>query len=325
MGRLVPLLLVFLAACGESGVTRDAGENAGPRVNAPAEKPAEAPAPYPIAVVANAACVLEGYIYVTGGWGHADKDRDMVARAYRYDPRARIWERLPDMPRARCFHTCVAAAGKVWVFGGMDGNNTVAAADVYDPKLEKWTTQGEMLTPRNRLAGASVGDRIFLVGGMDEDGDSSAVDIFDPAKGWSRGAPHPKPMHGLAMDAIGHTLVTAGGSGDPKGTWRYDTIRDEWSQGAWLPEPRLFASAVAVNDSMYLLGNRTHGDIPLLKYDFTRDEWTIAGEASIETHRATAVLANGRIFVIGGEDPKGGELSRVSRYDVLSGQWAHSD
>lgn len=325
MGRLILALPLLLAACGGSGVAPDPEDNAERVANAPADRPLEPPASYPIGVVANAACVLDGSIYVAGGWGHVEGERDMVNRAYRFDPRANIWERLPNMPRSRCFHVCVAQGGKVWLFGGMNDGGTVAAVDVYDPKLDAWTTQGEMLTPRNRLAGVAVGDRIFLVGGMNEDGDSGAVDIFDPATGWSRGSPHPNPMHGLAMDAIGHTLVTAGGSGDPKGTWRYDTIRDEWREGAWLPEARLFASAVTIGDAMYLLGNRAHGDIPLLKYDFTKDEWAGVADASVETHRTAAVALGSFIYVIGGEAPKGGELSRVSRYDLATGEWMHSD
>jgi N-acetylneuraminic acid mutarotase len=75
---------------------------------------------------------------------------------------------------------------------------------------------------------------------------------------------------------------------------------------------------------VYLLGNRTKGDVPLLRYDLKGDAWKQVSASSVTTDRTAAVELNGYIYVICGEDPKGGELSRVSRYEVATGKWVSS-
>ncbi|MCB9895281.1 MAG: hypothetical protein H6839_12585 [Planctomycetes bacterium] len=326
-------LVLLVAACGGGDSANNAGASAPPANEEVQPAIAPKPAPYPIEVVANAACALDGSIYVTGGWGNRDKDGNgsFVDLAYRFDPMANTWTRLPPMPRPRCFHACVASGGKVWLFGGITriedqvGDVTVAEVDCYDPKTDKWTTPTRMPTPRNRLAGVAVNDRIVLVGGMASGGDSDVVSEFTPETGgWSTGGPLPQPCHGMALARVADMLVAVGGDRHLEGTWLYDAKTREWREGAKLPGPVLFASAVGYEDQVYLFGNRSKGDVPLLRYDAMADQWQQVAAKSVETHRMAAVALSGYIYVIGGEDPTGGELSRVSRYDLATGEWAHS-
>jgi len=328
--------VIVLAACGAKGTAHDAGENSGPAVNTAVSPPApELPAAYPIAVVANAACALDGQVYVTGGYGHRDEqgNAEFVSRAYRYDPDANLWERLPDMPVARCFHGCAAAGGKVWLFGGLSRAGTaesVTQVDCYDPASGKWTTPTNLPTPRNRLAVAAVGSAIYVAGGMSHE-DSAAVEILDTSTlAWSDGPDLPHPCHGLALAPVGGSIVAAGGSHDRVGTEgaRPDSVwvlkHGSWRRGASLPGAYLFAAAAALDGRMYLLGNRSRGDIPLLRYDIAGDRWEKLADKSVETHRAAAAVLDGRIYVIAGEGPDGSELSRLSIYDTASGVWRHS-
>ncbi|MCA8913509.1 MAG: hypothetical protein KDB82_17620 [Planctomycetes bacterium] len=333
---------MLLAACGGgSNATPPPAPQPAPESNTqprpqPKPRPPLPPSEYPIRVIAPAACALGGYVYVTGGYGHLDTlaDREFVSRAYRYDPRANIWERLPDMPRARCFHICVAAEGKVWLIGGIHqvegkpGDVTIAEVDCYDPALERWTTPTSMPTPRNRLAGGAIANRIYAAGGMklgEHLEDSDAVEVLDTSTmKWSNAANLPKPCHGMGIAVVGEKLVSAGGSQNG-GTWLYDSKADEWSDGAKLPGPILFGAALAVDQQVYLVGNRTRGGIPLLRYDVVQDEWETLAEKSIETHRMAAAAYEGKLYVIGGEAPKGGELNRLSIYDPVTGKWKHSE
>ena len=344
VGILMLLLLgLLLSACGGGSTkttppapTPTPKTNASPRPQ-PKPRPYEPPAAYPISVVAPGACTLDGYIYVTGGYGHRDtlNEAEFVARAYRYDPRANIWERLPDMPRSRCFHACVAAAGKLWVIGGITqvegkpGDITPGEVDCYDPATDRWTTPTSLPTPRNRLAAGVIGNRVYVVGGMKrEDGlkDSDAVEVLDASTTkWTTAASLPSPCHGLALAVVGDKLVAAGGSRNIEGTWLYDSKEDKWREGAKLPGPTLFAASGVVDGNVFLIGNRQQGDIPLLRYDVAKDEWTVVAEQSVETHRMGAASLDGKIYVVGGENPKGGELNRLSIYDPSSAKWEHSD
>lgn len=322
--RTIPVPIAFLCASLGSCISITEKPGSGPESSV-------RPAAYPLSVVSPAACALGGKIYVTGGWGArtALGEADFVARAYRFDPDANAWERLPDMPRGRCFHACVAAGGRVWVLGGFrrgpEGQKNIAEVDCFDPETGEWSTPTRMPTPRNRLQALACDGEIWVACGMDDEGDTALVEVLDPeALSWRQAPPVPARMHGLAFAHCGTRLLVAGGSQTLRDTWLYDPQRDSWSAGPELPEPRLFASAVGHENGVYLLGNRRMGDIPLLYFDGDTMRWEQLAPASIETHRTAAVLIRGAIYVIAGEGPRG-QLARVSRYDLSERTWAHSD
>ena len=65
-----------------------------------------------------------------------------------------------------------------------------------------------------------------------------------------------------------------------------------------------------------------YGAIPLLTFEAGR--WQAAAPDGVRTHRTAVVALDGRIFVIGGENHEGGQLRRVSRYDIGARRWEHS-
>lgn len=320
----------MLAACVSR--TADLGTNA----PSPAPKPSSKPAAYPYGVAANAACTIDGRIYVTGGFGNRNQKHEaaLLNHAWRYDPQANAWQRLADMPQSCCFHAMATAAGRVFVFGGIGegtGRDASTRPDVmaFDPATNKWSIVGKLPTPRNRFAAATIGDRIFVVAGMElrEHLENTAVvDVLNARTlRWTRAADLPSTGHGHGLAAAGDTLVVAGGMGDLRETWLYDSVADKWRKGATLPETRLFPAAAAVGGKVYLVGNRESGDIPLLRYDLASDKWEQIAPASVRTHRTAGAELGGLIYVIGGEGEEGGELARVSRYDPATGVWVHSD
>ena len=321
------VIVLLLTACGGKVSAPEPEANSTPAAtNQPAPEQPEALAAYPIAVVANAACVLDGYIYVTGGYGHRDEqgNAEFVNRAYRLNPTENQWERLPDMPVTRCFHACVGAGGKVWLFGGLSGvgDANVTQVDCYDPQARKWTTPTNMPTPRNRLCAGAIGSAVYVVGGMDQ-ADTDLVEAIDTSTlKWSDAARLPAKSHGHALAVVNERLLVAGGS-RPDATWIFEA--GKWREGGKLPGAHLFAAAVAVDGAVLLIGNRDRGESPLLRYDLKTDKWEQIAEKSIRTHRTAAVYLDGKVYVIAGEDPEGGELARVSVYDPATGEWRHSD
>jgi len=336
--------MIVLLACLMAGCVAREGAQSGAPANqtsqvveaAPHYAVAEKPAAFPYGVNALAACVLEGRVYVAGGYGNRGNGRDatMLRQLWRYDPEANEWQRLADMPEGRCFHAMATARGNLYIFGGIGegrgaGSETREAVLMYDPRTNRWSEIGRLPTPRNRLAAAAVGDRVYVVAGMqlrEHLENTETVDILDArTHQWSRGAPLPSAGHGVALAVVGHTLVLAGGTGDMSETWLYDTTSDKWRKGSAMPEYRLFASAAAVGGIVHVIGNRANAPIPLLVYDLAADKWQQAAAESVDTHRAAAVTLHRLIYVIGGEGPRGREISRVSRYDPATGAWAHSD
>jgi non-specific serine/threonine protein kinase len=270
--------------------------------------------------------VLDGYIYVTGGYGHRNEagSAEFVNRAYRFSPAENQWERLPDMPIARCFHACAAAEGRIWLFGGLSQAGTtdsVIQVDCYDPVTRKWTTPTNLPTPRNRLAAGTVGGKIYVIGGLVHH-DSADVEILDASTGkWSEGPALPIPRHGHAVVELPGALAVIAGSGTGEATITLEG--SAWRERAKLPRQHLFSSAATIGPHIYLAGNRVPEEIPLLRYDIAADKWEVAGK-SPQVCRAAAAALGEKLYVMCGEDPEGAELSRVSVFDPASGVWMHS-
>ncbi|KAL6727454.1 hypothetical protein Aduo_009327 [Ancylostoma duodenale] len=63
---------------------------------------------------ADAVVVLDGYIYVMGGWTAGDR----VSCVERFAPETGQWEEMPKMGKERTFYGATAMNGKIYVCGG---------------------------------------------------------------------------------------------------------------------------------------------------------------------------------------------------------------
>ena len=68
-----------------------------------------------------------------------------VNSVYVYDPQADAWTQLASMGTARRTHASAAVGGKLYVFGGRNGDEYLSTAEIYDPASGSWV-QGPSLT-----------------------------------------------------------------------------------------------------------------------------------------------------------------------------------
>ncbi|MCR9199875.1 MAG: hypothetical protein NXI04_14665 [Planctomycetaceae bacterium] len=89
------------------------------------------------------AAVLDGVIYVVGGWKMApDEETQWHTTAWKLDPSAANpqWQAIADPGFQRRAIAVAAHAGKIYVVGGMDEESgPTTAVSVYDPKQDSWT------------------------------------------------------------------------------------------------------------------------------------------------------------------------------------------
>lgn len=121
-----------------------------------------------------------------------------------YNPKAGIWTKLPDAPRARDHFQVaitdgklVAAAGRRSGFDGRTFAAVIKEVDVYDFDFDKgaWMTlpspEGDVPTPRAGTASLTIGDEYLVISA--ESGSrkpaNSEVEAFDPCKGTWRSLP----------------------------------------------------------------------------------------------------------------------------------------
>ncbi len=117
----------------------------------------------PRAIAAGSSSVVDGKIYVFGGYGGA-------RRVHEYDPATDTWTAKSEMPTARHALSTSALDGKIYAIGGyIPGVSDywgVATVEVYDPATDTWTTAPDMPTARFAPRTSVVDGKIYAIGGM---------------------------------------------------------------------------------------------------------------------------------------------------------------
>ena len=131
----------------------------------PATKKWTAMSPLPEPRSSFDAAVLDGKIYVVGGWQMAgDAEKKWHQTAYVLDPATETphWQPLPEPPFQRRALALAALQGKIYVIGGMqkEGGPT-RQVDVFDPASGKWSEGPSLQGERMDGFGASA----FATGG----------------------------------------------------------------------------------------------------------------------------------------------------------------
>ena len=232
------------------------------------------PLPVPLAE-SNGAGVINGKIYVSGGWSMAGSEWPSSA-LYMYNPATNTWTRKRDMPVVTINGEDEYPGGS-GVTGVINGKLYVVAGCFeaqdpwgyfetcnplffrYDPATDRWTRLPSPFgvnTPTGTQGGGGViSGKFYLVATSYFTGDAR-FSVYDPATNrWT-----PKPIlgaarWGAATAVVGGKLYMMGGS-------RWNATRDAvdtldltsvfnpttnlWSQRARLPKPRAGIAGTAV-------------------------------------------------------------------------------
>ncbi len=102
---------------------------------------------------AHGAAVLNGWIYVCGGWGGSD-DGDH-ADCERYDRQSNRWGSIAPMIKRRDGFNLVTMDGRLYALGGYESDEQTSV-ESYDPSKNQWTLLKEKLIQPRREATAVV-------------------------------------------------------------------------------------------------------------------------------------------------------------------------
>ena len=113
----------------------------------------------PVATRGAAACVVDGIVYVIGGY-----DRGHMSTVQAYDHDGRSWRSLANLPTARWELSCaVSLVGRIHALGGEGG---LREHNVYDPDTNQWSPGPPIPDDRQQHDSfAGIDGRIYLVGG----------------------------------------------------------------------------------------------------------------------------------------------------------------
>ena len=150
--------------------------------------------------------VINGKLYVLGGYCDNCGPDKIAGRLYRYDPVTNVWAALAWAPNP---HTSGAGAvinGKFYVAGGIGRDSEPSnKLDVFDPLTGKWKTLAPMPTARSGVAGAAIQNKLYILGAGHGDPrlPANQVEAYDPVTNtWSTKTPMSPDRGSLAAASL---------------------------------------------------------------------------------------------------------------------------
>jgi len=161
-------------------------------------------------------------------------------KAERLNSSTNTWEEIGSMAYQRVSPFSASANGKVYVFGGYDGNSYVQEYESYDD-ANGWQTVGRASAAHGFGMTVSYGGMIYLIGGMNFSGVSNAMTQYDPIG--NAFTSFPTMPQGVAMGAavmngsdlyvlFGASSASIESSGDSVSAFNYGIFKYDLSLGA---------------------------------------------------------------------------------------------
>ena len=282
--------------------------------------------PLPRGLGGHVAIVENDRIVVIGGTSWEGDKKSWHDEIWRLEDGA--WTRAGKLPMPLAYPAVARGNGETFFIGGWSDHGASKQMLRYaNGKAE--LSAIALPAPRCLAGGAMVGDSIYVVGGV-TDGTNFATATADclrldkslGATNWKPIAPLPSPRGLAATVTCGGRIYLFGGmsaaSKDLDEAIVYDPAKNSWSPLAKLPGARRGAAAVAIDDHTILIvggcRNESGGPVFLdqaLIYDTKSDAYTPASPLPLAAANMEIVLADGKIYVIGGEDRSRHRSDRV--------------
>ncbi|MCR4316060.1 MAG: caspase family protein [Planctomycetes bacterium] len=233
-----------------------------------------------------------------------------------------VWKELSTVgaPTERSVHAAVWTGSKMIVWGGWNGEQTVADGGVYDPETDTWTSMSAPYSEpiaRKDHSAVWTGTEMIVFSGKTGIEDSTMVPdgwAYNPSTDvWRRitavGAPSPRDNHSAVW--TGTEMIVFGGGGDD-GFVKYDggiynPSSDSWSSLNVLnvPAGRYRHIAVWMGSQMFVWGGYGGGYLTTgAVFDRESRMWLWPGLRSTPPARGgtTAIFTGNETVMFGGYD-----------------------
>jgi DNA-binding CsgD family transcriptional regulator/N-acetylneuraminic acid mutarotase len=233
-------------------------------------------APKPLPVTNARAAVIGGQIFVPGGELESGETTDVLEI---YDPRLDAWEQGESLPEPRSAYALIAYEGRLYLFGGWDGEEARNEVYMYQPgsaaEPGRWLEMSPMPVPRASAGAAISGGRIYLMGGLSSAGQIlTRSDVYTPVlddggeNPWAEGMPLPEARAEHGMTSVGDLVFLIGGDGP--GSNLLSNLQFFPAAGLWQrienPVQSLWTGmgVISAGTQLYIFGGRIDGEISAL-------------------------------------------------------------
>jgi N-acetylneuraminic acid mutarotase len=278
-------------------------------------------APNPIARFEANGAVVDGELWVLGGFTSADLQ--VTGRVDIYDPAGDAWRPGPDLPGAQTHIAVVTFGGDLIIGGGFIGAfigarpPTTDAVWRWSAGAGAWTMGPPLPAAGAAFAWALLGTAFHVAGGLAADGssDSDAHQVWDLAGAatWTAAAPLPDARNhggGAATGGLFYAIAGRHGwnesSGDVADVDAFDPASGRWTSRAPIPVARSEiggATSTMEDGRILVVGGSLAGVVPsadVLVYDPAVDAWCAFPSLPEPRKGAVAARIGSRIVVTSG-------------------------
>jgi N-acetylneuraminic acid mutarotase len=262
----------------------------------------------PLARSGAAGGVINGIMYVAGGWSAGDKPELQA-----FNPSTGSWSALASMPGGRyqgdgagVINAELYVAGGWTTSSGLPNNNLF----IYTPSTNTWRSGAAMPTLSGCGASGVIAGKLYVTTACDGSGGyKNFLHVYDPAtNAWTALASSPNAHGSTAFGVIGGKLYVVGGYNAAGSAITgildvYDPATNAWTTAAPMPTPRLGAVGAVVNGKLYVIGGSSDGTNTLATveiYDPVSNSWTTGASMPTARFFSAVGVANGFIYVAGG-------------------------
>jgi len=258
------------------------------------------------------------------------------------------WQSTTGLPSAAYLSESVTANGYIYEIGGYFGGvlSSVYYAKVNpDGSVGSWQTNANTLpAPRYMATAVTVNGYVYLLGGSGGGGSRVSTVYYaklnaDGSTGAWQTAANALPDSFFGSSSVvanGYIYEIGGFNGSYTSAVYYAKVNADGSVGVWqtanaLPATRERSATVTANGYVYAIGGYSSGNQSTVYYatlnpDGSIGAWQTAGNALPGARgEATAFVASGYVYIIGGYDGSGNTQSTVYfaklNSDGTVGQW----
>ncbi|MGX4766891.1 Kelch repeat-containing protein [Bacillus mojavensis] len=100
----------------------------------------------------------------------------------------------------------------------------------------------------------------------------------------------------------------------------YDTKADKWEEGADVPKKSFLGTAVAIDNTIYLMTQQETSTPNHFAYNTTTNKWENKANGQPNSKAAASAVVNGKIYYIGGASANSGS-NTIYEYDPVKNSW----
>lgn len=179
--------------------------------------------PMPTARYGLEANVVDGKIYLIGGWIQSESSSkvDKSAQVNIYDPLTDTWTTGTPMPTAVAEYASAVMDGKIYIISGVASGTTITnLTQIYDPRTDKWNLgapipMGVSSAAAVATTGTEVAKAIYVIGGSNAtyplNGQYTNQVYFPETDSWDIAASMPIDRAGLSVTVVNDKLYVIGG------------------------------------------------------------------------------------------------------------------